>query len=98
MKGSELICVKFGPTGFWGDVVAVEGDPEHPLSATVTIATQSSRIARLPGSLNCEEYKSIIDLHHHGDSRQAQSNYHFDGEFVPCVESALTKITAASSE
>jgi hypothetical protein len=79
-------------------VDALDDDPEHPLSATVNIATQSSRLVRLPGSLNCRESKSIIDLHHHGDSRQAQSNYHFGGELVRCVESPLTNTTAASSE
>jgi hypothetical protein len=41
--GSELICVRFGPTGFSG-IVGDEGgeeeDPEHPTSVTVHKASK----------------------------------------------------------
>lgn len=47
MNGSELISVRFGPTGFTGCVGVVDDDgeedePEHPASASRNGASQSA--------------------------------------------------------
>src|SRR5579864_9487171 len=52
--GSELICVRFAPTGFPGGVglEGVEGDdePEHPISASVHKARKKAKPVRLKTS------------------------------------------------